>query len=249
MKKASKFWFSMLIACFACHTSLVYANVVMTGTRVIYPAEQKEKTLQFSNSKDQSYLVQIWLDQNNPQSTPETADAPFMVNPQVFRIDPSRGQMVRMVYTGDTHLPADRESIFYLNFKQIPAFEKNKLDQNMLVLLVKSRLKVFYRPKTIVGQPEDSFNTLTYLLVKDQDITWLEVNNPSGYYITPTHATVKKNAQTAKALDIAMIPPKTTARWKLDRSIDNGADLEVSLRLVNDYGASVNQRIAAQHDR
>lgn len=46
-----------------------------------------------------------------------------------------------------------------------------------------------------------------------------------------------------------MIPPKTTARWKLDRSIDNGADLEVSLRLVNDYGASVNQRIAAQHDR
>lgn len=70
-----------------------------------------------------------------------------MVNPQVFRIDPSRGQMVRMVYTGDTHLPADRESIFYLNFKQIPAFEKNKLDQNMLVLLVKSRLKVFLSSK------------------------------------------------------------------------------------------------------
>ncbi len=43
MKKASKFWFSMLIACFACNTSLVYANVVMTGTRVIYPAEQKKK--------------------------------------------------------------------------------------------------------------------------------------------------------------------------------------------------------------
>ena len=42
MKKASKLWFSILIACFACNTSLVYANVVMTGTRVIYPAEQKK---------------------------------------------------------------------------------------------------------------------------------------------------------------------------------------------------------------
>lgn len=246
MKKASKFWSSVLMMYCMGSTSIVHSNVVMTGTRVIYPAEQKEKTLQFSNNADQSYLVQIWLDKDNPQSTPETADAPFLINPQVFRINPKRGQMVRMVYTGDAILPTDRESVFYLNFKQIPALEKNKLDQNMLVLLVKSRIKVFYRPKTIIGPPEDSFKTLTYSLVKDQHLTWLEVNNPSGYYVTATQATVKNNVLQAKAIDVGMIPPKSTARWKLDQSLVQEVGTEVTLRLVNDYGAYVNQLIQPQ---
>lgn len=89
MKKASKFWSSVLMMYCMGSTSIVHSNVVMTGTRVIYPAEQKEKTLQFSNNADQSYLVQIWLDKDNPQSTPETADAPFLINPQCSELIPN----------------------------------------------------------------------------------------------------------------------------------------------------------------
>ena len=81
--------------------SISYANVVMTGTRVIFAAENKDQSLQFSNKATTPYLVQLWLDQGNDQSTPETADAPFMVNPQLFRINPDQGQTVRLFYTGD----------------------------------------------------------------------------------------------------------------------------------------------------
>ncbi|WP_343595757.1 molecular chaperone [Acinetobacter sp.] len=243
MKSISKIWPHLLMVCSLSTASIAHSNVVMTGTRIIYPAEQQEKTLQFSNNANQSSIVQIWVDKDNPQSTPETADGPFVINPQVFRINPNHGQMVRMIYVGVNTLPQDRESIFYLNFKQIPALEKNKLDQNRLVLLVKSRIKIFYRPKTIIGQPEDSFKNLTYTLIQNKSTTLLEVNNPSGYYINPTQAIIKNNALEYKALDVNIIPPKSTVRWKLNKEITQGSVDQVILRLVNDYGSYMNQQI------
>ncbi|MCC3263204.1 fimbria/pilus periplasmic chaperone, partial [Paenibacillus polymyxa] len=86
-----------------------------------------------------------WLDINNPQSTPENADAPFVASPQIFRMAPHSGQMVRLSFVGQP-LARDRESLFYLNFLQVPAVRQTDSDKNKLLLVVTNRLKVFYRP-------------------------------------------------------------------------------------------------------
>jgi len=88
------------------------ASVVMTGTRVIYPGGAKERSIQFSNQDDAPSVVQVWIDSGNPDSTPETADAPFVVTPPVFRIEPKSGQTARLIFTGKD-LPQDRESVFF----------------------------------------------------------------------------------------------------------------------------------------
>src|ERR1700722_16635450 len=75
------------------------ASVVIGGTRVVYPAQDKEVTVKLTNEGNQPALVQVWLDDGDDKSTPDTAKGPFTVMPPVFRIDPSKGQAVHLVYT------------------------------------------------------------------------------------------------------------------------------------------------------
>ncbi|ELN4703365.1 fimbria/pilus periplasmic chaperone, partial [Escherichia coli] len=72
------------------------ASVIVTGTRVIYPADAREKSVQLTNQDAFPNVVQAWVDVNNPQSTPETADAPFMITPPMFRMEPKAGQTMRL---------------------------------------------------------------------------------------------------------------------------------------------------------
>ena len=67
-------------------STVTTASVVMTGTRVIFPANQNEKTVQLKNKDNNPNIVQVWLDKGNESSTPETADAPIIANPQIFKM-------------------------------------------------------------------------------------------------------------------------------------------------------------------
>lgn len=54
-------------------------------------------------------------------------------------------------------LPKDRESVFYLNIFDIPTKLENKQDKNVLQLAIKSRIKLFYRPKELTTSPEEIY--------------------------------------------------------------------------------------------
>ncbi|USA47466.1 molecular chaperone [Acinetobacter sp. C26M] len=223
-----------------------FANVVMTGTRVVFPADAKEKTLQFSNKSEIPYLMQVWLDKGNDQSTPENADAPFLPNPQVFRINPHQGQMVRLVNLPTESLPEDRESIFYLNFKQTPALKKSLEDENKLVLVVKSRLKVFYRPKTLPDKVDDIPLKLKFKLLNDDKGSWLQIENSSSYYVNLIQAEVKTDAHVVKTKSTLMLEPKSNSKWILDNKIKSNQKAVVTVKMVNDYGAISKYDITSQ---
>lgn len=226
-----------------------FANVIMTGTRVIFNAESKEKTLQFSNKSDIPYLVQVWLDQGNDNSTPESADAPFLVSPQAFRVNAHQGQMARLVYVPEDVLPQDRESIFYINFKQTPALSKDLINENKLVLIVKNRLKVFYRPKNLPDKIEDVARNLRFQLLNDAKGSWLQIDNPSSYYANLTQASVKIGTHIIQAQSVQMIEPKSKGKWLLEKRLPAHQLASVSIRMVNDYGATDPYDISPQISR
>lgn len=141
------------------------ASVVVTGTRVIYPGEAREKTVQLSNRDAFPNVVQAWVDIDAPDAPPDQAGAPFLVNPAVFRMAPDSGQTLRIVYTGQG-LPGDRESLFHLNVLQIPPRNSSHADRNQMLLMLRNRLKLFYRPAGIQGRPEDLPGQLRFALVR-----------------------------------------------------------------------------------
>lgn len=213
--------------------SPAFCSVVLIGTRVIYPEADKEKSLQFNSQDDYPNLVQIWLDSGNAQSKPETADAPFVATPQIFRMSPHAGQLVRLVFTG-ADLPKDRESVFYLNFMQMPAIKSSQANANLLMLAVTSRIKVFYRPKGLSGKADELGKMLKFKLIGSGADARIEVKNGTGFHAVIREASLLLGEQKTRVVSSVMLAPKSTVLWPIQASVKSPYRLQITL--VNDLG-------------
>ncbi|WP_373371573.1 fimbrial biogenesis chaperone [Enterobacter soli] len=149
------------------------AGVQIGRTRIIYNAEKKEIALPLVN-KDNAlpWLIQSWTDTGD-----ETTRGPFIVTPPLFRLDAQKEQSLRIAWNGAS-LPEDRESLFYMNIRTIPATAKEDSDKNMLRLIYKTRLKLFWRPSGLKGTPGDTCKNLHFRQVKSD----LIVINDGAFY-------------------------------------------------------------------
>lgn len=68
-----------------------FANIVVNGTRVIYPEKNNETIVQLINNGNDPALVQSWIDDGDINSTPETANVPFLLSPPVVKVSGMMG--------------------------------------------------------------------------------------------------------------------------------------------------------------
>jgi len=212
------------------------ASVVLTGTRVVYPAAISGKTLQLSNPDARPYLVQMWLDAGEADNAPEmgNSDVPFVLSPPIFRMEPESGQAVRLMLTDGQALPLDRESLFYLNFTQIPALGQDSVDANVLMMVIKSRVKVFYRPP---GFSSPNPRKLACGLRFQMGEGAVEVENPAAFHAVIRRAELLLDGREVTLLRREVLAPFSRQRWPLPESISSSANAQVRVSLVNDYGA------------
>ncbi|WP_282270484.1 molecular chaperone [Stenotrophomonas sp. PS02298] len=218
------------------------ASVVVSGTRVIYPADAKQVTVQLTNQDAFPNAVQAWVDVDNPQSTPADADGPFVVTPAVSRMAPGAGQRIRVMFAGQD-VPNDRESVFHLNVLQVPPMNTALADQNKVMVLMRNRLKMFYRPMGIAGTPAQIPEQLRFRIQQSGNNWHVQVENPTGYHASFGGATLSVAGANWK-LTPAMVPPMGSAQWMpLAPTQLPAGEAVVSAHLINDYGA----RIAVTH--
>ncbi|CAM4100275.1 MULTISPECIES: molecular chaperone [Lelliottia] len=213
------------------------ASIVMTGSRIIYPADSREVSVQLTNRDDFPGVVQVWLDEGNPQSAPQTANAPFVTTPPVFRLAAHSGQTVRLRYVGKP-VAQDRESLWWFNFIQIPPSEKGAQADNQLLVLVRSRVKVLMRPNGLTGSPLEMASTSRVWL---QNGT-LFLRNNSGYYLALSSLEVG-DAGKKQRIQSETIAPWATVSWpaKVSRIA------EANMRWINDQGATLSGRVAVEN--
>ncbi|MGH8036554.1 MAG: fimbrial biogenesis chaperone [Stenotrophomonas sp.] len=217
------------------------ASVVVTGTRVIYPADAREVTVRLTNQDNFPNAVQAWIDVDDPASTPADADAPFVVNPAISRLAPGSGQRLRIMFTGAA-LPQDRESLFHLNVLQIPPMNASTADRNQMLLLMRNRLKLFYRPQGMAGSPEQLAERLQFVLVPSGQQWHVRVDNPTGFHASFGGATLRIGEQ-QWTLKAAMVAPKSSAQWvPQSPSALPGGEPVLQAQLINDYGARLDLR-------
>jgi len=132
----------------ACIISLTcQASITVGGTRLIYNASENEASLPVSNTQDGvPYLIQSWVE----LSKNSEGQVPFIVTPPLFRLDAGHENTLRIIYTGEKKLPENRESVFWLNVKSIPSMTRS--DENRLLIAVKTRMKIFYRPALLASE-------------------------------------------------------------------------------------------------
>ena len=196
------------------------AGVVINGTRVIYDGSRREAGIAVSNpDKATPYLMQSWIE-NFSSSNAEKV--PFIITPPLFRLDAQRENVLRIVHVG-AGLPDDRESVFLLNIKSIPATQKT--DENELQISVKAQLKLFYRPTALKSiNADDAYKQLTFSRQGSQ----LVVNNPTPFYISFYSVSVD-----GKAIDKpSMVEPKGSLQWPLTFEVGK----TITWQTINDYG-------------
>lgn len=210
--------------------SLVHANIIITGTRVIYPAEQRLVNVELTNKTDIPALMQAWVDDGNEQSSPNSPSAaatPFVVVPAVARMEANAGQTLRITYTGKTPLPQDRESVFYLNVLDIPP--KPKYDpngsNNYLQIALRSRIKLFYRPNLPMSQFE-AFQAVQW----KQAGNLLVVKNPTPYFVTISLAKVGNTP----VKEVGMLAPFSEKTLPVAVKVGQ----KVAWSAINDYGSN-----------
>jgi chaperone protein EcpD len=222
------------------------AEVVISGTRVVYFAVKREVTIDVHNPGATPSLVQAWLDAGDPHAKPGESKVPFVMTPPLFRLDPTKSQSLRLVYTHDP-LPEDRESLFWLNVLDIPPRGGTNPDlPNQLELAFKHRMKVFFRPAGLSGSAADAPAQLTWKLqYKEGKLVGIQASNPSAYHVSLTQigATVAGHPIIAKA---DMVDPFASRSFELPDPVTAplGA-VAVEYWFVNDYGGSVKATASA----
>ncbi|SDV01871.1 fimbrial biogenesis chaperone [Pseudomonas mucidolens] len=214
----------------------VAANVVISGTRVVYPANEREVTIKLDNVGNEPALIQAWVDSGDPDSRADQADAPFLLMPPVVRISPQRSQTLRMTYTHDP-LPQDVESVFWLNVLDVPPLPKST-DSNFMQVAYRSRVKVFYRPEGLKGYAEDTPAAVIWTLVANGKGFALRGTNPTEFSASynKTELVVEGKTYSSKG---GMIPARGVSEFPLEnlQSRPQGST-SVRYEWLNDYGAA-----------
>lgn len=235
----------LLLAALSAMASLVLmpdatAGVVIDTTRVVYPAARREVTVNIRNNSQTPSLVQAWLDTGDANSKPDEVAVPFVLTPPLFRLDPTKSQSLRLVYTQEP-LPKDRESLFWLNVLDIPPRAATNPDRpNQLEMAFKHRMKVFFRPAGLNGSPADAPAKMSWKLAMGEGrLTGIEVNNPTPFHVSLVKVTVTVAGQPL-AFKSDMVAPFASRTLDAEAPVTApAAPVAVDYTFVNDYGGNV----------
>lgn len=210
----------LLLFLFACHSTIANAAVALGATRVIYPANQKQVLLPVTNNDPASvYLIQSWIENAGDQK-----DTQFVITPPLFSMQGKKENTLRIINATNHQLPGDRESLFWVNVKAIPAMEKDQKNENTLQLAIISRIKMFYRPTHLAMAPEEAPAMLRFR----RSGSILTLINPTPYFITVTNMKAGNSN-----LPNTMVPPKGEVSVDIPHAVTG----DISFQTINDYGA------------
>ncbi|USA54141.1 fimbria/pilus periplasmic chaperone [Acinetobacter sp. C32I] len=224
--------------------SQTHAEIILHGTRVIYPSDAREVTLQVSNNGSKPSLVQAWIDEGDAKSTPDQSKVPFMITPPISRVDPTKSQSLRITALPNAaQLDQKQETVFWLNVLDIPprptANSKDAIPDNFLQLAIRSRIKFFYRPASIKTDANLAGEKLQWA----KSGQTLIVKNPTPFHVTMT-AVYQQNA--GKPVDLLpkglMLSPFSEDKIQLK----TGNTEKLSYVSINDYGGRIEHQIKLQ---
>ncbi|KVO87714.1 pilus assembly protein [Burkholderia ubonensis] len=229
-----------LVTSLAFCASQAHAGVIISGTRVVFPGNEREVTVKVSNEGKHPALVQAWLDAGAQNESPDKIDVPFILSPTMFRLDPGKGQAVRMIHSGEP-MPTDKESLYWLNFLEIPPKADSNDKRNKIQVAFRSRIKVMYRPAGLPGSAEEAPAQLKWSMAKMASGKYaLKATNPTPYVVNLSSVSLISNAEKYDAGAGYVLPGETQEFAITGLNSAPAAGAKVQAGAINDWGATFN---------
>lgn len=206
-----------------------HAALTLSNTRVVFDSNKRNVAITVNNPSDRAFAVQSWV---NTEADDQTTAVPFIVSPGLFRLDPTKEQLVQINALPNT-LPRDRESLFYFNVQEIPQVES--VAENQLNFALRTRIKFFYRPQELKDNPTDRLKDLRWSIQQEAGQGYLQVDNPSPFHVSFIRIDIISNGQTTALDNTAMLAPLSSQRYAL-QDVKPGQAPQVTFSTINDYG-------------
>lgn len=223
----------------ACLASQASASVVLSSTRIIYGENDPEAVVKVVNDGAAPSLLQVWLDDGNPQDGPDDAETPFVVSPPITRVEPGKAQTLR-IHKVDDGLPRDRESVFWLNVLDIPPKGLSAdAKKNALRVAFRTRIKLFYRPGGLEGNAADAAAEIQWKVRRQSGgALELEAFNPTPFHVNYVGLKIGADQKEGSATEAGMmIRPGTRRTYRFD-GIDANRANGLEYVFVNDFGGT-----------
>lgn len=226
--------FGILTACLLAELVCIHqasAALALDRTRVIFPGGEKSVTVNVHNeNRSLPYLAQAWLE----DAKGNKMTSPLVVVPPLQRVEAGSATQIQIkALPAASALPQDRESVFYLDLREIPP-RSNK--PNTLQLALQTRIKLFYRPKSILPTRSQMASPWQDRLTLTRQGDGYVVNNPTPYYISLVSAG-SDNADKARSKNFhpEMIDPLSS----LPLGVSAASLGETpTIAYINDYGGT-----------
>lgn len=168
----------MIISCPA------LAGVVVGGSRFVFAENNTSMSVELKNSGTEDTLVKVDVVPDDgrqligtQEPLPGITGNTFIATPPLFVLKPGKGTKIRINRVGG-ELPVDRESLFKLVVAALPAIQDQQ--NNQLQIAVRNRMKLFYRPKGLVGDPLQAYQKIRWSRQRES----VSVYNPTPYLVT-----------------------------------------------------------------
>lgn len=194
------------------------SGIEIGGTRLVYNGNANQAAISVKNPDNKPYLIQSWVSKSENS---DDSGSEFTTTPPLFKLNPNAQNSVRVILA-ENNLPSDRESVYWLNIKAIHSSSPDA--KNELLIAVKSKMKLFYRPAGLKGDPSLAYQQLIF----SREGGKLTVNNPTPYSVSLNE--IKVNGKTITKPP--MVLPFQTVTLPLS-GITGG---DVSWRAINDFG-------------
>ena len=206
------------------------ADLKVHGTRVVLDGDVQAGTIRISNSGDAPVLVQSWIDSGEADAKPEQLRVPLTTTTPMFRLNPAERRNIQVRVAAPGQLPADRESLFWLNILDVPARNAGG-SRTAVEQAVHVRLKVFHRPAGLPGKPEEAVDAMQWDIQRSETGAWvLRALNPSPYVVSLRTVALSGRVVPVSAVDAA-VPPY--GEWRQVLAEDGSPhDLHPSLQLT-----------------
>ncbi|MEQ5091649.1 fimbrial chaperone [Providencia rettgeri] len=209
------------------------AEFTIDGTRFIYEEGKKNISFSVTNKSSKAYGGQIWIDNDS------ATDTVYMVStPPFFKLNAEDKQIVRIIKT-ESDLPIDRESLFWVNIQEIPPKE-NVIEGNFLFVAINTKLKLFYRPNSLIKGRKNAENKIETIHLDDG----FYLNNPTPYYFTVFNVYIdERKLKLPESVESELAVFSPFKKIYIGSNIVKG---NVSLDTINDWGGVENIKLHKQ---
>jgi chaperone protein EcpD len=218
----------------ACASTLNSASAALTisTTRIVYDGGQRSASVVIANPGKQTFAAQAWV---NTQSDDTVTPVPFLTTPNLFRLAPNGEQTVKVSHLPND-LPQDRESLFFFNLQEIP--QASGEARNALNIAIRTRIKLFYRPVAVEGNPERRLKDLQVTARLHDGRREVVIKNPTPYFYTVNRLEIVSGNARHPLPQADMLAPLDERSYPLPAALAGTDDLHVIVTTINDYGGT-----------